>query len=503
MFQANNLNRRLSAQDASFLYPERRETPLHIGSIAIFEGEVPYERLFANIQAKLHLIPRYQQRVVPVPFNIGHPTWEWDPDFDLSRHLMRVTIDSPGTDAQLAALASKLFEGMLDRGKPLWEMYLVEGLEGARSALVFKVHHCLVDGVSGIELMMVVLDVSATPPEPMAPPEQSERKPIPSPASLFLDALLDNAAEQIDRLSESGANALEALATGDTRTRQVLRSLESARPYLTNPMVRAPFNKPLGGERAFAASEFSFAEIRAIRGAAGGTVNDVVLTVLAGALGRYLEMHGEKTEGRTMRILTPVNVRGANEQGALGNRVSMLLVEVPVGVPDPVARLKMITERTGTLKRQNVAAGAEILSQLANQAPPALQAMAGLMPQPPNTLAHMVCTNVPGPLIPLYTVGHRMVANYPLVPIAWEMGIGCGVMSYDQKLFFGLIADPLVAADVDRLKAFLDQAFVELRSAAGVAKAEITQVGLATDVSGAGQRRAIPSTAAAMAADAS
>jgi WS/DGAT/MGAT family acyltransferase len=498
------LRRRLSAQDASFLYPERKETPLHIGSIAVFDGAVSYDRLYASVASKMHLIPRYEQVVMPAPFNIGHPTWEWDQNFDLKRHLMRVTLDAPGTDAQLMELAPKLFKGMLDRNKPLWEMYLVEGLEGPRSALVSKVHHCLVDGVSGIELMMIVLDVSADAATPIPLSEPAEHPRADEPVTRFFDAIFDNVTAEIDRWADSRKSAVDAIVTGDTRTRAAMRGLETALPYLTTPVTRAPFNKPLGGDRKLACSEFSFAEIRAIRAECGGTVNDVVLAVLGGALGRYLEMHGQSTDGRTARILTPVNVRREDETGALGNRVSMLLVEVPVGVRNPVERLKLITEKTDRLKRQNVAGGIELLSNAMNNAPPVLQALAGLFPPPPNTLANMVCTNVPGPMIPLYAVGHRMVAHYPMVPIAWEMGIGCGVTSYDQKLYFGLIADPQAAPDVDRLKEFLDQAFVELRSASGVGKSDLPQMGATAAENGARRRRTTaPPRAQALAADAS
>jgi WS/DGAT/MGAT family acyltransferase len=234
-------------------------------------------------------------------------------------------------------------------------------------------------------------------------------------------------------------------------------------------------------------------------------VNDVCLTVLAGALGRYLELHGEKTADRSMRILAPVNVRREDERGALGNRVSMLLIEMPVGVHDPVERLKTITERTETLKRQNVAAGTEIIGEFLSGLPPILQSLAGLLPPPRNNLANMVCTNIPGPMIPLYSVGHRLLAHYPLMPIGWEMGVGCGITSYNQKIYFGLIADPNAAPDVARLKEFLDQAYVELRSAAGVARSDLPQLGESVPQSSAPRRRRSPASAAgqAMAADAS
>lgn len=499
-----NVSKRLSTQDASFLYMERAETPLHIGSIAVFEGEIAYERVFDNIASKLHLIPRYQQRVVPAPFNIGHPTWEWDPDFDLRRHVIRVTIDPPGTDQQLMELSAKLFEGMLDRGKPLWEIYMIEGLQGSRTAMLSKVHHCLVDGVSGIELLMIILDVSPDPAPALPPQAVALRPPIPPATTRLVDAIFDNITDSLDRLSDLQMNAVEAITTGESRTRVALRSLEATQSYLTNPVSRAPFNKPLTRDRRLACSEFSFAEIRGIRAACGGTVNDVVLTVLAGALGRYLELHGESTEDRMMRILAPVNVRREDERGNLGNRVSMLLIEVPAGVRDPVARLKKITETTDRLKRQNVASGTEIIGELLSATPPILQSLAGLLPPPPNNLANMVCTNVPGPMIPLYSVGHRMLAHYPCVPLGWEMGVGCGVTSYDQKLYFGLMADPNAAPDVARLKEFLDQAFVELRSAAGVARSDLPEMGATPQPASTRRRRAAaPVAGQRMAADAS
>ena len=499
----DNDRRRFSAQDASFLYMERPEAPLHIGSIAIFDGAVPYERFVQNIASKIHLIPRYQQRAVPAPFNIGHPTWEWDPDFDLHRHVRRVKLDRPGTDVQLMEMSAKLFEGMLDRNKPLWEMYQVEGLEGNRTALVSKVHHCLVDGVSGIELLMIVFDVSSNPAPP-PPVVIDARPPIPAAPTRFIDAIFDNMTERLDRLSDLQKSTVDSMLTGESRTRTALRSLEATQLYMANPVARAPFNKPLTRERRLACSEFSFAEIRGIRASCGGTVNDVVLTVLAGALGRYLEMHGHSTQDRKVRILAPVNVRREDERGNLGNRVSMLLIEAPAGEHDPVTRLRTITETTEKLKRQNVASGTEILADFLGAVPPAIQSLAGLLPPPPNNLANLVCTNIPGPMIPLYSVGHRLLAHYPMMPLAWEMGVGCGVTSYDQKLYFGLMADPNAAPDVARLKEFLDQAFVELRSAAGVDRSDLPQMGAARQTTRVGSRRRGSAAAAGerMAADA-
>jgi WS/DGAT/MGAT family acyltransferase len=495
------LNRRLSTQDAAFLYFETKEAPLHIGSIAVVEGRVDYDRFVDNIAAKLHLIPRYQQLVVPAPLNIGHPTWEWDQKFDLTRHIIRVRVDAPGTDEQLHDLAARLFAPILDRNKPLWEIYLVEGLEGDRTALVSKVHHCLVDGVSGIELLMIVMDVTPNPPPPLPAPE-IQKEPPPPPAQRFIEALLDNASAAVDRWANNQLLLLDA-ATGGDRVRAISRAVEMATPYVQVPVARAPFNRPLRGGRKAAFSEYSFQEIRQIRAALGGTVNDVVLSILGGGMGKYLEMHGQSTAGRTVRVLTPVNVRGEGERAALGNRVSMLLIEVPAGFSDPIERLDAVRKRTEAMKRRRVADGIETLGEALNSAPPVLQAALGTLPQPPNTLANMVCTNVPGPMIPLYTIGHRLLAHYPLIPLGWEMGISLGVTSYDQKLYFGFMADAEDGEDVQRLRDFTDQAYVELRSAAGIEKSDLPQLGF-TQKSAAPRRRSrtVASSAQPLAADA-
>ncbi|MCH7484462.1 MAG: wax ester/triacylglycerol synthase family O-acyltransferase [Chloroflexi bacterium] len=491
-------SQRLSAQDASFLYMERKEAALHIGSIAVCEGQISYDRFVNNIRAKLHLIPRYQQIATPAPFNLGHPTWEWDQEFDLSRHIYQVTLEG-ATDEELYEKAAELFAPMLDRKKPLWEIYVVNGLEGDRSALVSKVHHCLVDGVSGIELLMIMLDVSADPAPPPPAPE-IEKKPHDPSFMRIVDALLDNVSAEIDRLAARSTLNVD-IAGGETQVRSIARALETAVPYFQVPMVRAPFNKPLTGGRVLAFSEFSFQEIRQIRRAAGGTVNDVVLTVLGGALGRYFEMHGQTTERRMARVLMPVNGRKDEEKEALGNRVSMLLVEVPVGVSNPIERLNAVRARTEALKHQKVADGIETLSSvLGGAAPPIVQAALGRLPVPPNTVAHMVCTNVPGPMIPLFCVGHRLLGHYPLVPIAWEMGVGLGVTSYNQKLYFGYMGDAGAGKDVQRLKDFTDQAYVELRSAAGVEKSDLPQLGVAAEPETA--RRPTGASQQALAADA-
>jgi WS/DGAT/MGAT family acyltransferase len=448
---------------------------MSIGSVAIFEGHISYRRFLESIESRMHLIPRYRQRVVEPPFNIGRPTWEFDPEFDIRRHIIRVPLPAPGSDEQLRELAARLIRGQLDRSKPLWELYFVEGLEGERTALVSKIHHCLVDGVSGIELMTVMLDVSADP-APVIPPAVEPVPEVPSQGRLFLDALFDSISESLDRAADFQLILTDLLPGGDrARINTIAKGLRVALPYVRTAREKMPFNESLSGQRELAWAEIPFHEARAVRKAHGGTVNDVVLTVLAGSLAYYAQAHGEATEGRTARVLCPVNVRREDERGTLGNRVSMLLVELPLDVEDPVERLRLITERTAALKRDSVADGVEAVADLLGGLPPMAMLSLTTLPGPPNTIANMVCTNVPGPLIPLYSVGHRMIAHYPMVPIAWSMGIGCAVTSYDQSLYFGLVADRQAAPDVDLLREGIERAWAELRTAAGQQTVSLTK----------------------------
>jgi WS/DGAT/MGAT family acyltransferase len=275
--------------------------------------------------------------------------------------------------------------------------------------------------------------------------------------------------EAIDRAADFEMMLLDALPGGDgERAGKIAKGLRAAWPYVKKARDKMPFNGDFSGERSFAWAQIPFHDARAVRKAHGGTVNDVVLTVLARALARYAGAHGEVTAGRTARVLCPVNVRRESERGSLGNRISMLLVELPLDVADPVQRLKMITQLTAALKRDGVADSVEAVADLPGGLPPLVMRGLSALPGPPNTIANMVCTNVPGPLIPLYSVGHRLVAHYPIVPIAWSMGIGCAVTSYDQSLYFGLTADTQAAPDVETFREGVERAWAELRLASGL-----------------------------------
>lgn len=465
-----NLNTRLTSMDATFLYFEKKEAPMHIGSVSIFEGEIPFDKFVQNISSKMHLLPRYQQKVIPDPFNLGHPTWEFDSNFDIKNHVFRLQIDAPGSEKELIELAGRIFSPMMDRKKPLWDIYLVYGLEGKRTAMIARVHHCMVDGVSGVDLLKIVLDIS---PDAQPLPKRESAPPPPKPRAdatrNFFDALLGGMQEGMNRWMEfqTGLLNLTQSLTSE-QTQSSVPDMSRWLPSLAAPAPLLPFNRQCSGERKLVWSTFSFAEARAIRGALGGTVNDVVLTVLSGAVSRYVRMHGQQTRERNLRVMVPVSLRREDQRGALGNLVSMLPVEIPLDLGDPLERFKYINSKTVAMKNARVAEGLNLFSALMGILPASVQALVGAMATTPLPAFNMVSTNVPGPQVPLYAMGKRMIAYYPYVPVGYAVGCGCAIMSYDQKLYFGLTSDMQAMSDVERLKEFLDESFVELRTAAGV-----------------------------------
>lgn len=466
---AQNLNRRLTSIDASFLYFEKKEATMHIGSVSVFDGEIPFEKFVDNVNSKMHLLPRYQQVVTPDPFNLGHPTWEFDHHFDIRNHIFKIPIDPPGGEKELVELSGKLFTPMMDRKKPLWDIYLIYGLEGKRTVMLSRVHHCMVDGVSGVDLLKIVLDFSPEPTPAPAKPAAPVHEPRPDATRRFFDAILGGMQEGMNRWMEFQNGLLNlSQAWTDTQARTSMQSIAGFMPGLAVPPPALPFNRACTGERKLVWSEFSFAEARAIRGACGGTVNDVVLTVLSGAVARYVEKHGQSLEGRMLRLMVPVSLRQQDQRGALGNLVSMLPVEIPLDISDPLERFKYINDKTTKMKGGRVAEGLNLFSSLMGILPAPVQALAGALATTPVAAFNMVSTNVPGPQVPLYAMGKRMVSYYPYVPVGYAVGCGCAIMSYDQKLTFGLTSDTHAMPDVEVLNQFLKESFAELRTAAGV-----------------------------------
>jgi len=481
------LRRRLMPMDAFFLYAERPEQPMHVGATCVFDGRIGLRDLTRHIESRLHLIPRYCQRVMPAPMNLGHPTWEFDPDFDMKNHIFRVQLKGTKDDAELCELSGKIFTGVLDRNKPLWEIYLVDGLKGNRTALIFKVHHCMVDGVAGINLAYVAFDM--TPETVRIKKQKIEADPMPDAATLLYDALWDTAIDGIEhwtRFQRSLVNFGKGFESSD-----IARSIKKFTVVMGGfllPFNKLPWNGPLSGDRHVSWLEIPFADVRAVRAVTGGTVNDVILSALGSATKHFMAEKGQKRKTpRNIRILVPVNVRQEHERAALGNRISFMPVEVPIHFDDPMEILQAVHLNTKELKDAKVPDAVSLMFEALQGMPAPLQAIAlngAANPVVQNVLgyftamppANMICTNVPGPNIPLYVMGKRLVAMWPKVPVVMEMGINLAITSYDQKLFLCFCADGKSGKDVALFKQCVWRAFAELRDTAEVKSADYVRI---------------------------
>jgi WS/DGAT/MGAT family acyltransferase len=464
---------RLTGLDSSFLHLERDSAHMHVAGCMIFEGEAPaYDELVEQIAGRLHLVPRYRQRLAFVPFGQGRPVWVDDPHFNIAFHVRHTALPSPGGEAQLKRLAGRVFSQALDRSRPLWEIWLVEGLSDERFALLSKTHHALVDGVSGVDIATVLFDTSRDP-MPVAPPDSEwVPRPLPTGAQLLADALLERATVPAEI-----ARGVRATLRGP---RMVAARLGRAAGGMT-AMARAGLqasphsllNVRIGPHRRFTWVRGDLPQFKAIKNALGGTVNDVVLAVVAGALGRYLRMHGEATEDTVLRAMVPISVRADVERGALGNRVAAMWAPLPIGLTDPVQRLLTISRDMDGLKESGQAVGAQVLTELSGFAPPTILAQAARL-QARQRLFNLVVTNVPGPQFPLYMLGRELDAMFPMVPLAENQALGIAIMSYNGQLNFGLNADYDAMPDLEALADELRAAIEELAAAAGLDSSEVT-----------------------------
>lgn len=461
----------LSSIDAAFIYLERREIPLNIGGVAVFDGPIPLERFVAVIDSRLHLIPRYRQVVVQPPFTAGCPTWEDYPRFDIRDHIIHVELPAPGGECELEALAGRLLGQVMDRNKPLWSIHVVDGLQDGRGALVVRAHHALADGIAAEALLKVIFDATpeGTPVVPPAPVSTLEQKPqnrslFESIAGAVHSSLRNMVAAEAALLDFAQALFTERMQTG-------LQGLLTLLPEWAKPVERLPFNRPCGGERKFCWTEIDFNSVKAIRASLGGTVNDVILAIVTRAVARYTRFHRRPVEDRFVRIVCPVNVRHEDRDGLFGNQITFLPVVLPLGVDEPAELLRAVTTRMEIMKSVRVAELLAIAGNWIGAAPPPLQAFfwEGIPMLPlPAPLFNLICTNVPGSPTPLYSVGRRMVASYPQVPTGYELGIGIAVQSYDGKMFFGVTADAGAAPDAGRFRDFLQAAYRDLCRAAGI-----------------------------------
>jgi len=456
----------MSAVDAAFLYIERKEIPLHIASVCIFDGPISYPQFVAYVNSKLHLIPRYRQIPRFSSWGLDFPIWQGDPHFDIHRHIFPVTLRAPGGEAELQALASKILGQLLDRSKPLWDVHVIDGLKDGRGALIFRVHHALADGVAGIELMKLLLE--PTPDVPNSYPKPRYRRARPKNTEYTIGDSISSAINStLGSLLEFEGGMLGFAQNLFAHNKEIpLKDLLGLLPEFTASIERLPFNKPCTGARQFCWTEFDLADVQVIRESAGGTVNDVILAVLTRALARYVKLHGQSVVDRFVRIICPVNLRQSDQANGLGNQISFLPVALPMDAHGPVRMLKAVTARTETLKRCGALGFVGVAAKWLAAAPPPLQALFWRsIPEIilPVSVLNMICTNVIGPATPLYAVGRKMLAAYPQVPTGYDLGVGCAVHSYNGKLFFGLIADTHAAPDVERLRDFLSLSFEELR----------------------------------------
>ncbi len=456
---------RLSSLDVSFLYLEEATTPMHVGGVSVFElpaGGFDYDRLISLIKRRIAFVPRYRQRIRWVPGRIASPVWVDDENFDVAYHVRRSALPKPGTDAQLRDLAARIMSRPLDRSRPLWEMYLVEGLEGGRFALLTKTHHAMVDGIAAVDIGQVILDAT---PEPRPTPASSWR-PAQEPSSIEL------VAGAINDLVRGPSAIFESVRSGLGDIRRTAGKvagtatgvLAIARTVSRSAQV-SPLNVEIGEQRRYGTTESDLDDYKAIRKAHGGTINDVVLAVVAGALREWLMTRGEAIGGASVvRAMVPVSVRTEDQSGVPGNRVSSYLVDLPVGEPSPVMRLHQISYAMKGHKETGQAVGADAIISVAGFAPPTLHSLGARAGSSlSKRLFNVVVTNVPGPQFPLYAAGARLLAAYPVVPLAKGQAVSIGLTSYDGGVYFGLNADRDAMPDIDVLTQCIADALAELR----------------------------------------
>jgi diacylglycerol O-acyltransferase / wax synthase len=452
---------RLSPVDASFLHQERQASHMHVGGVAIFEGPPPSRDEFVeHLESRLHLVPRYRQKLAVPPLQMGRPFWVDDPSFNPDYHIRHTALPEPGTLEQLRLLAGRIFSQRLDRSKPLWETWLVQGLEGNRFALISKTHHALVDGVSGVDISTVLFDLDPVPRS--QPDEEGGWTPTPEPSDT--DLVTEGLKELVRTPASLAGRALGAIQRPGRTAEQVREAVEGVGEVAwagINPAPDVPLNVPIGPHRRVWWVQSSLADFKAIKDALGGTVNDVVLAVVAGALGRWLRSRGVRTEGLELRALVPVSTRGQDEHGTLGNRIAAMRAPLPVYADDPAERLRIVREAMKGVKESKQALGAEVISGLERFAPPTLLAQASRI-NFSTRLFNLIVTNVPGPQFPLYLLGREMEEIVPIAFLPEDHALAIAIMSYNGKVDFGLLGDYDAMPDIDRFSSLLEESLEEL-----------------------------------------
>jgi len=459
---------KLSALDASFLHLETPNTHMHIGGVAVFEpspagtGAKLYKAIVRAIEPRLDLMPRYRQKLAFVPLSLDVPVWVEDDEFDIANHVMRSALPKPGGDAEMSDLVARLFSRQLDRRRPLWELYIVEGLQGGRWALVTKTHHAMVDGISNLELATILLDAEPDP-KPLVETVSTRVSsgPGPSPFDLLVSSLRERVSRPVRAVS-----AARAVAERPRRLAAALRDTAEGLVAMV-PAMRAPrgaLNGKTGPSRVYTFTRFPLADFRTIKGELGGTINDVVLAVVTGGLRRFLMTRGVDLGEQSITALCPVSIRDQSERTALGNRLAMLLVKLPIDEPDAVRRLEKVRATVDRLKARKQAVGADFLLNLAGFAPATLHAMVSRASLRQIGF-NLVVTNVPGPQFPLYCQGAKLVEAFPIAFLYDGQFVAVAIFSYNGQLNFGYLADGHGMPDVDVVAAGVEDSVRELLDA--------------------------------------
>ena len=471
---------RVSGLDAAFLALETATMHMHVAAVMVFEPPDPdggigpaalkFERLRRVLEERMHLVPPFRRRVVRVPFGLHHPVWLEDPEFDLNYHLRRAHLPAPGGPGELNAFVADLVGRPLDPGRPLWEMHLVEGLDSGHVAVIPKLHHATIDGASGAELLAAFLDVGPVPRSVPAPGRAWRAEPVPTEAELLAGAA-SSLARQPERALSAVRRTVGAVRELAERNRRLREEDESAPPPAPFSAPRTSLNGSISPHRRFAVGEVALDDIRLVKEAFGGTMNDVVLAAVSGALRRLLRERGEEVDD-PMVALVPISARGPQDHDTLGNKVSAMLVTLATSVADPVERLRAIVEGTSAAKEQAQLLPEDLFQSWAQLAFPALSSrlarLSGNMRLfdrfPP--LFNVVVSNIPGPDAPLWCAGSRLVALYPIGPIVEGVGLNVTVASYDGTMYFGVLGCRELVPEVEHVTGHIADAMAELVKAA-------------------------------------
>ena len=477
---------RLTSTDASFLHQEGDASHMHIGGVLIFEGPAPaFDEFADHIRSRLHFVPRYRQKLATPALQTGRPLWVDDADFNLEYHVRHTALPEPGSEEQLLLLAARIASQRLDRSKPLWEQWLVEGLEGDRFAIISKTHHAVVDGIAGVDLATVIFDLERTPAPLTEALERWVAEPEPSQAELLYAG-----ARGMVRATASMTARSVAAVTRPARSLNVLRDATEGIGELVwaglNPAPETPLNVTIGPHRRFAVARQQLSDYKTVKDALGGTVNDVVLTVVAGALAGWLRSRGIRTQGLEMRALVPVSVRSGDQRGALGNQLTAMRGPLPVYIDDPVARLRYVRAAMDGLKESKQAVGAATLVAVNSLAPPTILAQASRL-NFSTRLFNLLVTNVPGPQLPLYLLGRELKDLFPVAFLPKNHALAIAIMSYNGNLDYGLLGDYDAMPDIDIVADGIERSLAALLVAARGGRAPATGQSRRQPTAGSGE----------------